>query len=407
MQAIHTVKGLGTTLKLRWWLWACGLVLFGFNAYLLNWALTQYEIRMADFSVLYVAGKIVLSGEWHRMYDLALQSQMHVSVAFKLLPLPWNHAPYEALLFAPLAALRYGDAFCLWDAVNLLLLAWIAWRMGPRLESLGRSWALVFLLGLACWPVVSVLLKGQDSLLLTALLVEAWEQLKEDHPQRAGVWLALGLFKFHVVLPVVLCLALARRWRVVKSFAATGAVLLAVSMAMVGSHGVAQYVELLRSLGHGPLAVYTRPELMPNLRGLLATLPGISASLAAPLVAAASLLVLWLAAGRGPRADADFDLSYAAALAAAYAVSFNTYQHDVAVVFPAILLALNALPRVAAWWWKTTVVASAMLLFAAPVTLQLVQHRQLTLLCLPVVALAVVLPLAKLTAAPSVESSQP
>ncbi len=394
---MHSDKGLGATLKLRWGLWGCGLLLFGINAYLLNVSLPQYEIRMADFSVLYVAGKIVLSGDWHHMYDLALQARMHVSLAYQMLPLPYNHAPYEALLFVPLAALRYGDAFCAWDGVNLLLLAWIAWRMGPRMEGLGRSWSLVFMLGLAYWPIVSVLLKGQDSLLLTALLIEAWVQMKEGREERAGVWLALGLFKFHLVLPMVVCLALARRWRAVRSFAAVGAGLVAVSMAMVGAHGVAQYIELLRALGREPLAAYTRPELMPNLRGLLATLPGIPVHLVMPLVAVASLLVLWLATRQrvGEARGADFDLYYAAALAASYAVSFNTYQHDMAIVFPALVLGLNAAPQAASVLWRVAIAVCALLLFAVPVTLQLLPHRELTLLCLPVVVLAAVLPLGR------------
>jgi hypothetical protein len=379
---------------MRPWVWVFGLILFGYNAYILNWALPQYEIRMADFSTLYVAGKILLAGEPHRMYDLALQAQMQVSAPFRQLPLPFNHAPFESLLFAPLAMMKYASAFFTWDLVSLILLFVMTVRLAPYADSLGKSWALIFVLAMAYWPNVMVLVKGQDSILLALLLAEAYVQLKQGRDGRAGIFLALGLFKFHLVLPLVLCLAAARRWKLVKSFAETGAVLLAVSVAMVGGHGVAQYIELLRSLGREPLALYTRPELMPNLRGLIASGMGLQSAWGGAAIALASALVLWGALRKLPGEDNGLrlDLYYAGALAASFTVSYNTYQHDMAVMFPALVLVVNALPKVQAWAWRAVCAALILLLFAGPVSLQLMQRHALCLMCVPVVVFALMMP---------------
>ena len=54
----------------------------------------------------------------------------------------------------------------------------------------------------------------------------------------AGFFLALGLYKPQLVLPMVGALVIAQRWRAVTVFSATGAMLAMISFAMVGLQGV-------------------------------------------------------------------------------------------------------------------------------------------------------------------------
>ena len=67
------------------------------------------------FTIFYTAGKcIVPQGHGRQLYDLrtqfAIQREFASEVKHRENPLPFNHPPFEALLFAPLAspAIRCG-----------------------------------------------------------------------------------------------------------------------------------------------------------------------------------------------------------------------------------------------------------------------------------------------------------
>src|ERR1700681_1919101 len=78
----------------------------------------------ADFRCLYAAGYLVRSGDASHLFDYDAQRSIenaHVSV--EDVALPFNHAPYEALLFAPLTLLPYRWAYVIVLVGNLCLLA--------------------------------------------------------------------------------------------------------------------------------------------------------------------------------------------------------------------------------------------------------------------------------------------
>jgi hypothetical protein len=234
-----------------------------------------------------------------------------------------------------------------------------------------------------------VLLQGQDSILLTVLITEAYIQLKQGRDERAGIILAFGLFKFHLVLPLIACFALNRQWKLLKSFSAVASGLTAVSLAMIGKTGLRQYLDLLSSLSRMPLAIYTRPEQMPNLRGLIATglsaapdLIAISIFVASVVVFSAVVLIL-----PGEDRAKRFDLFFACAAAVSYALSFNTYEHDMALMFPGLLLAANAFMKLEPVRWKFVFFALIAMLFFSPLYTYLYYHRILCLMCLPLVSL--------------------
>ena len=79
-----------------------------------------------DFTIFYAAGTMVRSGMAGSLYDeraeFQTQRQFAPEVSTRHGALPYNHPPFEALLFVPLSFLAYLPAYLAWDAVNLGLL---------------------------------------------------------------------------------------------------------------------------------------------------------------------------------------------------------------------------------------------------------------------------------------------
>ncbi len=373
--------------RLLLWLFALGM---GACNLLFQWLLRQHaELTRLDFSTFFVAGKLFDAGRAHQLYDLAAQAQLHLNARYRQVPLPFIHAPYEAALFALLALLPYQTSYLVWSLVNVALLALMAWRLQPWLAPLGdRAVLLILLLSYAYWPNVMVLFQGQDSILVAVLLVEAFVQLKQGRDERAGVILALGMFKFHLLLPLVACFAMNRQWRLLKSFAAVACCVGALCLAIVGIGGTHLYLDLLLQLSRAPLARYMRPDEMPTLRGLFSTwlagtpvLAGISLLAASAAVCGA---VAWSLPGkdRGRR----FDLFFACATAGSYALSFQSYEHDMAPMFPGLMLAGSAVVHLESRRWRVACLGTIVLLSFSPLYIFLSYHNMLCLMCLPLVA---------------------
>src|ERR1700756_3790412 len=80
-----------------------------------------------DFSIFYTAGKIVAEHRGRQLYDYPLQESVQRSsilggVQKSDFILPYNHLPFEALLFVPLSLLPYLPAYLVWLGINLGLL---------------------------------------------------------------------------------------------------------------------------------------------------------------------------------------------------------------------------------------------------------------------------------------------
>src|SRR6185295_19634012 len=83
----------------------------------------------ADFASFYTAGRIVQSGAAAKLYDYETQWQVQrecCSVPIRSALLPYVHAPYESLLFAPLAMFSYPAAYAIWTVMNLAILLLVA-----------------------------------------------------------------------------------------------------------------------------------------------------------------------------------------------------------------------------------------------------------------------------------------
>ena len=117
--------------------------------------------------------------------------------------------------------------------MNLVLLCSIPLLLRRRLEVLGKiPISLWFLAGFAYFPIFSALIQGQDSILLLFLYCIAWRALERGRDIDAGSWLALGLYKYHLVLPSVLTFW--RRMKLIAGFVSVAMLLGLISVAITG-----------------------------------------------------------------------------------------------------------------------------------------------------------------------------
>jgi hypothetical protein len=291
----------------------------------------------ADFAAFYGAAVVVREGNSQSLYDYQLQARVQQRYVARPNPLPYYHPPFELLAFIPLTLLPYLAAYFAWAVLSVLLLA-ASWQ---------EQWLLVWV---SVVPVMVTLVQGQDSLLLLFLYALALRAFQNHRPFLAGGLLALGLFKFHLVLPFVLVLLLRKQTRGVRGFAAVAVLLVFLSLGMVGSRGGVSYAGFLLQMNQGafdPAGAELwgiHAEMMPNARGLLFTLAaglprGVGLGLLALLSLAALLAAAWAWRPGKTSDQSEKGLQFSVALVATLMVSYHLHLHDLILfILPAIFL---------------------------------------------------------------------
>jgi Glycosyltransferase family 87 len=310
-----------------------------------------------DFTIFYTAGKILHAGLGHRLYDSALQYEVQqtfaAGVRIRKGPLPYNHPAVEALIFEPLASLDYPTAYLVWTAIDLAILGFLPFLLRRHIPVLAQFPAFVWLLVLlAYFPVLVALLQGQDVILLLLLNALAFAALKRNADTLAGCWLGLSVFKFQLVIPLVLILVCWKRTKVLQGFVVIAGGLAAISVAITGWAGALRYPGYV--LHVEKFMEWDRIAMdMPNLRGLVEGwsfargLPG------AHLITSAlsiGLLAGVIVKGRGripssrrsePAFDPEFDLRFSVAMVAAVLASYHAFPYDLSLLVIPLLLVVN------------------------------------------------------------------
>jgi hypothetical protein len=315
---------------------ALGLPAYLIGVHLWTWVFfgATFVGGRADFRQLYVAGYMVRTGQSHLLYDTVYQLRFQNQLVSEgAIPLPFVRPAYEAILFAPLSLASFRTAYFLMLGINLGLLFLVFRWMLPRLSHLGAlySW-LPAALVLGYLPFAAALLQGQDSILLTLLLIGVQSALEGERDLVAGILLGLALFKFQIILPIALLFLFWRRWRFVCGFAVSAAAVTGISVALVGINQAMAYPKAIFHLGY-PLPL----SHMPNMRGLVSALAaGANVRTITAVVAVLSAGFLLIASRRRSAGDALFF-----ATATACVVSFYLLIHDLSVLFVPIVITLD------------------------------------------------------------------
>jgi Glycosyltransferase family 87 len=321
---------------------ATGLTL---NFFLLWSDWRELKLGYADFTIFYSAAGIVRSGRGADLYSEQAQWQAQLvsapGVTIRHGALPYNHPPFEALLFVPFTLLPYFSAYLAWDAVNVAILVVVLWLVRRRSDRLHQiPWPMPILAALGFFPVFMCLFQGQDVILLLLVMTSAYALLKDGSDFRGGIALGLGMFRPQLVLPLaLLVLCMRRTKRFAGGFVISSVAMAAVSIAIVGWHSFIAYPSYVwrieRALGNGAIV----PSNMPNLRGLFSFLH--EGSLGAFVATGLSSILLfayavWLLGSPGRRLN--LELSFVIAVLVTLLVSYHLLIYDLALLFLPLLL---------------------------------------------------------------------
>jgi hypothetical protein len=343
----------------------------------------------SDFTIYYCAGTMVRQGLGRQLYDEATQFKVQrdfsPEVAIRLGALPYNHPPFEAVLFAPFTYLPYPSAFALWDLANLAMLVSLPFLLRPHLRHLQNyPWPLWVLASLGFFPIFVALLQGQDAILLLFLYTLAFVCLKKNYDVFAGGWLALGLFKPHLILPFILLLLVQGRKKILYGFLPAATVMGLVSIAIVGREALAQYPRYVLHLEDTMARGAIVPSNMPNLRGIVyLLLRGSPVVGVVGLTLALSLGILFFAAWKHHDILSKdlFDLKFCLAMVVTGLVSYHFLSYDLSMLMLPLLLLANDLlgeGRLRAWpGWL--IMGTAGTLFFSPGLILLMRNNHLAL----------------------------
>jgi Glycosyltransferase family 87 len=304
----------------------------------------------ADFIQFYSAGKIMGDRQGARLYDYALQLANQQKFTQHLVPMLYNHPPFEALAFVPLSYFSYSAAYLSWVFFSLWLLGLMMWLFvswGVELTLVER----LTVLASSLYAMFATIMQGQDSFIILLAYALTFLNLKRRRDFRAGCWLALGLLKPQLVLPFVFIFLLKKRWSFVSGFTCVGGILLAVSAAMVGTKPLAQYALLLLNMNgdRGRETFHIYPGMMPNIRGLFhlvlsGRISPVALNISILIVSLA--LIIWAAHSLKTLYDPDndrFDLEFSLAVVVTLLVSYHLLLHDLSILALPAFLVLNSL----------------------------------------------------------------
>jgi hypothetical protein len=361
------------------------LGLYGFVV----WSVRRLIVAgLPDFAIYYCAGTVVRHGMGPQLYDplarFEVQKQFATAVPLFRGPLPWTHPPFEALFFVPFSYFSYLHAYLLWNLLNLVLFGATLFLLRPFLSELrSRAPGLWLLAAFAFFPVFFNLLEGQDAIILLFLYATAVVCLQKRRDALAGMFLALGLFKFHLVLPFVLLMLLQKRWKLLYGFVPASLLLVFTSIGIAGLRSLTDYPRYVLYWEDIMAGKDRVPAGMPNLRGLTYVLLP-QGSYVGPLLVVMSVALLFFVAWRCRSAPSSplFVLNLSLVAVATVLVSYHVVSYDLCILLvPILLLANDCLKAHEHHWPRTFIITAIAALFCSPLELFLsLQYKQFALM---------------------------
>lgn len=362
------------------------------------------DVRDGDFPDFYAAARMLAEGHGHQLYDVDVQRQYQARDTGRVGTL-YIHPPFEAVLYLAVAWLPLKCAYLLWSLMNLALFA-AGCRLMASEVLRSCNWRLLFAASLTFVPLALCIQQGQDSLVLFFLILLAFKALRRNLAFAAGCWLGLGLFKFELVLPMLVALFLtcgsSAKKSIAKGFCSVTVALAVVSAAISGSSVFRDYPAFLWHLRARPFAGIF-PQAMANLRGLVYVIFRNDQSIKAiTVLSISSVLTLlitvieWkdLRLRQGSDATAydfdNFDRAFANTVLFALLVSYHLNPHDLAVLLLPLVLILDRAVRRRSPPADRIMAGLVAILFLPPVHLWALRGKAYSLISVPLLILFVI-----------------
>lgn len=300
-----------------------------------------------DFVAYYTAGKILCSGNIRDLSSFESQekAQKQLALPSQKIFVPFYHAPYQALLFAPIAQFPYPTARLIWALLNLVFLFIILAVLVDSLDSTHQL--LDGLILIATYPTWINFMQGHDAILSALILVAAFGCLKNQRDRLAGCILALVLYKPQLVLPIAAIALYNRQWRIASTFVIAGFFLVCLSVLMLSWEGSLDLIgSVVSNLVRGNLE---RASHMINTRALLITFLGSSliASVMTVIVSVALLCGCALLCKDGfGSAGPLIDLKFSLALVTTLLINPHSHPYEFVVLLVALIILLDYVLKV-------------------------------------------------------------
>ena len=378
----------------------CFALLAAFNVRLLWTVKDRILAGFGDFGHFYAAALIVRSGNAARLYDYEehrqVQRDLFPDVDTRPEPLIFNHKAYETLFWLPLTFFPYAAAVVSWILINLLFLLALSIALTRYLPAAWVALRIPWILPvLASFPILTVLIQGQDSIVLLGLYSLALILLRRERHLLAGCVLALGLFKFQLILPFAGFFLVHRNWRFVSGFAAGSIVPLGISLWITSFQGFFQFLGFLVRSNQGvtsPEQFGLYPENMPNIRGILfKVLGGLAGNRLLFVLTAVLSVVAFGWAVRISRRSC-IEVRYALAVMITLLVSYHLFVYDLTIALLPLLIIFDRIAGSARRrrLYELAFVASSALLMTTPVHLVILYYGiSASYLVIPVCVLTV------------------
>ena len=327
----------------------CVLILFSgilFSKTLILQMSPQASLQ-SDFIAFFTAAKMVASGAASHLYDLDIQAafQKEIIGPYRHELLPYFHPPFQIIAYLPLTVMPLRWAYQVWMIISLgiITVALIAFRSYFRpVSRAGRQ-----IMWLACFsflPTAAIFIMGQDTAISLLIFTLVFLNIKKGNEGKAGAILALGLFKPHLVGITAIILLFKRRWRAFGWFCLTGAVLLFVSLLMVGWQGAIDYIKLIPKVATWEDQYGVFPSKMHNLKAFFYLVFGsdqkgfiITALTLTSLGFFTLLVLIWK--GKWDPSSYLFDLKFSVLIMVTLMTSPHLNTYDLALwIIPGILV---------------------------------------------------------------------
>jgi alpha-1,2-mannosyltransferase len=302
---------------------------------------------LPDFVGHLTGGWLLQQGAHARLYDPVTQHAVQARFLGNGEADLFLSPPLTALLYLPLTVVPPAAAAALWTLLTLALLAAASRLLRPLVHGLEDArWRTALLAMAATQPVIELLGSGQDTALSLLLWLGGIRLALARRDMAAGVVFALGLFKPQLFVLPPLVLACLGRPLALGAWALTAGSLAALSLALVGTHGLASWIALLRSDAYREGIVGAQSWKMHSLPALLRELAPAALAPSASVLAGVLALVLiayvahsaWRMRRRAPGDEAAL---WMLALITTVLVSPHLFAYDLALVLPAALLAFE------------------------------------------------------------------
>jgi Glycosyltransferase family 87 len=334
-------------------------------------AMGKFQSRKPDFAGLYQAGRAVDHERLPLLIDRfpSLNSDdFSVQTVHGTLPADTMHPPYELVIYAALALLKFRFAYPFWGACNLALLFSSVFLLRRQVPNLQGRYPYLLVMIATFFPVLVAAVQGQNSILLLFLLVISLNLLDRQKDFPGGFALSMGMFKFVLVIPILLWLIVERRWKSLVGFAVGCVVLLLTALSLVGTAGVEAYVQTLAGYGKAAPEQPGTESIMPNLRGLIHVIGSriASGSALAVITLVVSIgLFIWIDFRMAKRMD--LSAKFAAQVLLATLVSYHLYPHDATVlVLPALIFINSSLRPEFKHEPRTALIAGGVAIYLIP-----------------------------------------